>query len=1368
MRIIGLLSIAFILGCETDKSITVQNPTPKASIVSHSDGDSVLEGFTTRFVGSVTDSNHTPDQLSTKWYLNGDVYCDDVLPNEFGETVCEFTLDAGEQEITLAVLDLENARGEASTLIDVTPTNPPVAEILSPVDDGFYYADQLLTFEGVVSDAEDSPDILSAYWESNLDGVLEVVDSTPSTSGQVLGYGNLSEGTHAIELHVADTTGKVHTDAVIVEVGAPNSDPTCGITEPISGAAGSSGELIVFEGFGDDVDISEDRLVASWSSDKDGSIGSSPVNSDGSIVFPFSDLSVNTHLISLTVEDEMGQSCTSSIVYTVGTPPTVVIDEPLDGMVVDEGTQISFAATVSDAQEQPNDIALDWELNGNAFATETATSTGQAMFVDSSLSFGTYNLVVTATDGDGLTDSDQITFTVNGVPTSPGVLIDPIAPVAADDLTVQIQTPSIDPDGSTISYGYVWKLGGVIQTAYTSSTLPSAATTKGDLWTVEVTPTDGTSFGAPGVETVTIQNTAPTVTSVSISNSASVYNDSQITCAATVSDPDESPTISYEWHRNGAVVGTGSALDVLPIGAMPTDVITCTATATDSDGATDTNSVSVTVQNRSPVVTASIVANGANNSGLLTCVEVASDPDGESPTATYEWFNATGSLGTGDSLQLDPSMGVFGDTIQCVVTVQDGFGGSATDTASHVIDNSPPSVDSLALSPNLVDAGTGAVSCTAMTSDADGDSVTVTYEWFIDGTLQNATGSTLLAAWEVATEVMCRATPSDGTDAGVSEEVSTTVQNTPPVASNVSLSPNQVYTNNILSASAVISDVDTVQTGALNLGYDWYVDNVLVQSGASSTLDGSVYFERDQSVYVSAIPNDGVEDGAAVSSPLIVVSNSEPVLSSLVITPASPIAGADDLYCDVIATDPDGDAVLYTYTWSDSTGVQQTTVEVSDTTDIYLSSGLTEDTWTCEVTPFDGTDYGALLTGTVLVESGCSSIELDGAQDGVLIGDAQDLLGVTGDFSISAWVWVHSPVASPSLPIFSAEQTNSSNVANNTGYSLRVINGSLAIFVGTGTTGTDNYPNPNWFATEAVPTEQWVHVAGTRQGSTIRLYMNGNLILEELNGPTNSLEYVAASYEHNLYYIGYSRPNGLSSSTEFSMDGKLSNIGVWNRGLSASEIQSLSQNAFDSTIADLVGFWPLDDGSGSVARDDSGIGNDGLLEGDALFGGSCPTEDVDGDGVLALEDCDDSDPAVSSGSFTSLNGPTLINNIVGWPNSGVKFTALTSTTLSSVTFNNQGGSDTVTLFDMTTNTPVQSLSVNPGSSAHVLTPNWSLIAGHTYSLKSADSANGRWAPYTTYPTQNAQVSVEGMLDEYDNLYTMSWHTFTNFVFDDCQ
>ena len=72
-------------------------------------------------------------------------------------------------------------------------------------------------------------------------------------------------------------------------------------------------------------------------------------------------------------------------------------------------------------------------------------------------------------------------------------------------------------------------------------------------------------------------------------------------------------------------------------------------------------------------------------------------------------------------------------------------------------------------------------------------------------------------------------------------------------------------------------------------------------------------------------PNDGVEDGTPVQSNTVSVLNSLPILTGVSVTPDPAVMGTDDLMCDVTATDADGDQVLYTYDWSDSSGTQQST-----------------------------------------------------------------------------------------------------------------------------------------------------------------------------------------------------------------------------------------------------------------------------------------------------------------------------------------------------------------------------------------------------------------------------------------------------------
>ena len=112
-------------------------------------------------------------------------------------------------------------------------------------------------------------------------------------------------------------------------------------------------------------------------------------------------------------------------------------------------------------------------------------------------------------------------------------------------------------------------------------------------------------------------------------------------------------------------------------------------------------------------------------------------------------------------------------------------------------------------------------------------------------------------------------------------------------------------------------------------------------------------------------------------------------------TPDPATTGTDDLICEVTGTDIDGDTILYTYEWSDSNGVQQSMVEVPDIFDTVLASGLTVDTWSCEVTPYDGTDYGVSLDSSVLVESGCVIGEYD--CPGLSCKDILDQGGSVGD-----------------------------------------------------------------------------------------------------------------------------------------------------------------------------------------------------------------------------------------------------------------------------------------------------------------------------------------------------------------------------------
>lgn len=1029
MRILTVSVLLSLVACRSDEGIKKFNSTPQANITSHSDNDDVLEGYPVTFWGSGSDSNHSAEELSATWYSGSTVICELAPLASDGTTTCEYDITIDDSEIILVVKDLENATGEASVALEVTPTAAPTAQIISPLANGVFYADQKITFEGLVADEEDSAEELTVVWNSDIDGDLEVANA-PTNTGEVDGAAYLSEGEHYIRIQVDDTTGKTGTDNVTIKVGPANSAPSCEITDPVSDSAGQQGDMVTFMGSAADVDVPADWLEVQWSSDKDGDIGMSSPTSTGEIVFNTDILSVDTHTITMTVTDEVGATCSDLIVYTVGTPPNVLISAPVSGEVYSEGETLTFHSTVSDAQDQPNEVALEWVLNGaQVLSTQGASSSGEASFIDSTLSFGTYNLVVTATDTDGLTDFDQVSFTINGVPTQPVVSITPNPVTTTEQLSVSIDTPATDPEGSTINYSYQWLRDNVVQGSQVSSTINATDTTKGETWMVRVTPSDGITDGPVGEAEIVIQNTPPSLTSVLISPSSSVYNDTTVTCSVTVSDPDEVVVPNYSWAVSGVVVGSGSNLDLAAVGSLPADVVECTATAVDGDGET------------------------------------------------------------------------------------------ATGTATVVIENRPPIVDS------------------------------------------------------------------------------------------VTLAPNVVYTNDLLTATSVITDDDEQAFSAL---YEWHVVDYdtgvdsIVQSGTDSTLSGVSYFDRDDEVYVIVTPNDGIDDGIALVSSGVTVANTSPGTASISLSPDPAVVTLDDLVCsvDTPSSDDDGDVVAYTYVWTDPTGVtQQTTTHTLDTSDTFTASATSEGTWSCQVTPNDGTDDGPSVVTTVAVENGCGSLQFDGVSDFVEVFNTENQ-HLQGEVTIEAWFYGDNATINNDQWLFAKHQCGYRN-----GHILGLFNG-FARYV----RGDFEYAD-----SASLQDERWHHIAYTTNlQNEISVFVDGYLLSTGTFQPASNSrtwKIAAGCSIQDSSYVNFPPLYGMLSRM------RISDVVRY----TGDFVPSPQWTSDGSTIA----LWEFNV-QGTVLSDGSGNGYDGTITGGTLVN-SCPEEDIDGDGIAAWEDCDDDNANVTTG-----------------------------------------------------------------------------------------------------------------------------------------
>ena len=104
------------------------------------------------------------------------------------------------------------------------------------------------------------------------------------------------------------------------------------------------GTNVEFRGTVSDADHALGDLTISWISDKDGTLGNSIADSSGEVIFNTSALTSNSHVITLQVEDPEGDICTSNVLYSVGSPPTVTLYEPGAGTVHNLATSVYFEA----------------------------------------------------------------------------------------------------------------------------------------------------------------------------------------------------------------------------------------------------------------------------------------------------------------------------------------------------------------------------------------------------------------------------------------------------------------------------------------------------------------------------------------------------------------------------------------------------------------------------------------------------------------------------------------------------------------------------------------------------------------------------------------------------------------------------------------------------------------------------------------------------------------------------------------------------------------------------------------------------------------------------------------------------------------
>ena len=330
----------------------------------------------------------------------------------------------------------------------------------------------------------------------------------------------------------------------------------------------------------------------------------------------------------------------------------------------------------------------------------------------------------------------------NQAPSVSNVIISPSLPTSTDSLSLSYSYSDSDGDlesGTTIQWS---RDSSIITQLDDSLSVSSSFLSKGETWTVTVTPSDGTDSGSPVSSTpIIVQNTPPVVNSLSISPTDPTELD-DLTISYSFSDSDldsESGTI-IQWYLDGSRVSTYDGVSTIPNVSTRTGDI-WEVRITPSDGEDSGN-----------VVTASIQIGSSNNAPSIQSLTITPT----NPVTTddilmsYTFFDEDGDLSSSVEIQwmkdgthipqfdgestISSSETSKGEIWEVSVRASDGIEFSPwTESAPRTISNAPPVLESLNLTPENPSSSDD-LKIEYQWSDPDGDALSLVHvHWHING-----------------------------------------------------------------------------------------------------------------------------------------------------------------------------------------------------------------------------------------------------------------------------------------------------------------------------------------------------------------------------------------------------------------------------------------------------------------------------------------------------------------------------------------------------------------------------------------------------------------------------------------------------------
>lgn len=437
---------------------------------------------------------------------------------------------------------------------------------------------------------------------------------------------------------------------------APEADAGAGVSVPEGASGGLDASGSEAGDFG--------PLTFAWDFDEDGSFddatGATPTFSAASLDGP------DSVTVALAVTDACGRTDTDSLVVTVTNDDPSITSATQDGPVMEPGT-VNFSAAATDPGG--DSITFTWDFDDSS--TPVTGAAPSHTFADS----GTYDVTVTAADGEGGSDTATVTVTVENVaPSLTSVAGDSAVVVGATAAFVGAAT---DPAGAADPLTWTWDWDDSTSDSGVDLTSVSHVWGAPGTFEVELTVSDGDG-GAVGLTfDVVVSNPGPTLTAVT-SPGTRVEAESgswSVTAVDVVGDP---VTVAWDWG-DGSAIESGLGLTSRSHAYADDGTFTASVTATDTFGQSTSLEFETVVANLDPSITSSpseVAEEGTPYTATLAATDVAADQPDLIWIAQSAPASATFNAGTATFTWLPSLSEALGGSVTFAALVSDGDGGT--------------------------------------------------------------------------------------------------------------------------------------------------------------------------------------------------------------------------------------------------------------------------------------------------------------------------------------------------------------------------------------------------------------------------------------------------------------------------------------------------------------------------------------------------------------------------------------------------------------------------------------------------------------------------------------------------------------------